>query len=628
MKETNYIKEKGWKRLYKEDMLMKKINNVVEMLHQVVEKYPDKDALLWKEEGSYVNMTYREFWERIKQFAHGLLTIGVKKGDKVAIIANSGVQWAISDFAIASIGAVSVPVYPTLPTERVDYILNKTESTVAIVEDQEQFTKVINAKTPIKHLVVMSLASDVTLGQNEYSFDQLTELGAENLVDTWEETWTTFTRDRLLTIISTSGTTGNPKGAIISHGNILSNIEGVSYYIQVRPDDVTLSYLPVSHVLERTAGHYLPLSVGMTIAYAESIDTIPDNLKEIRPTIFTSVPRLFEKIYTTIQEQINNSSPLKQRIFNWALSVGKERYDYYLNARVDEFVTQTYMPKSLQRRWKMANRLVFQKIKDQLGGRARVTVSGGGTLNKDIARFFWALDIPIYEGYGLTETSPIVTANPMTKGKAGTVGKVLPNIDVKIASDGEILVKGPSITEGYYNDPEETAESFDGDWFKTGDVGEFDEEGYLKILDRKKRILVLSTGMNVAPQPIENAMNESSYIAQSLVIGEDRNYILAIINPEFESLFEWAKRKGIKESDPKKLCHNPQVKEMLEREVYRLTERFTNYSQPKKVIIASDEWTIEGGELTPKLSLRANVVEDRYEELIENAYSEEVQEVS
>lgn len=607
---------------------MKGVNNVVEMLYNVVEQYPDKKSLRWKENGSYVSISYHQLWEKIKHFAHGLTSIGVQAEDKVAIISDSGPFWAISDFAIASIGAVSVPVYPTLPTDRVDYILNKTESTVAIVEDKEQFTKVINAKTPIEHIIIMSLSEDVQLSEGQYSFSQIKAIGKEKPIDTWKQTWSTFTRDDLLTIISTSGTTGNPKGAMITHGNILANIEGVSHFIQLRPDDSTLSYLPVSHVLERTAGHYLPLSYGMTIAYAESIETIPDNLKEIRPTIFTSVPRLFEKIYTTINEQINNSSPLKRRIFNWALSIGKQRYDYYLKARVDEFVTQSYMPKSLQRKWNIANRLVFQKIKDQLGGRARVTVSGGGTLNPDIARFFWALDIPIYEGYGLTETSPIVSANPMTKGKAGTVGKVLPNLDVKIASDGEILVKGPSVTEGYYNDPKETEESFDGKWFKTGDIGEFDEEGYLKILDRKKRILVLSTGMNVAPQPIENAMNESAYIAQSLVIGEDRNYILSIINPEFESLFQWAKRKGIEETDPKKLCQHPKVKAMLEKEVFRLTERFTNYSQPKKVIIASDEWTIEGGELTPKLSLRANIIEKNYADIIEATYNEESEEVS
>lgn len=598
------------------------------MLHRSVEKYPDKDALKYKVRGTYIGMTYQSLWENIKSFAFGLSHVEVKKDDKVAIISNSGPKWTISDFAIASIGAVSVPVYPTLPTERVEYILNKTEATIAIVENKEQFMKVKNAKTKVKHVILMDAEDDSSLSEGDYTFEEIQEFGKGKDVSDWESSWRQIERDDLLTIISTSGTTGNPKGAMLTHENILSNIEGVSYFIQIRPSDTNLSYLPVSHVLERTAGHYLPLYYGMTIAYAESIDTIPDNLKEIRPTIFTSVPRLFEKIYTTIQEQINNSSPLKQKIFNWALEVGKERYDYYLKARVDDFISETYMPKSLQRKWRLANRLVFQKIKDQLGGRVRVTVSGGGTLNEEIARFFWALDIPIYEGYGLTETSPIVTANPMTRGKAGSVGKVLPNLEVKIAEDGEILVKGPSITSGYYNDPEETEASFEGDWFKTGDIGEFDEEGYLKILDRKKRILVLSTGMNVAPQPIENAMNESPYIAQSLVIGEDRNYILAIINPEFEALLEWAKRNGIKETERQQLCANPKVKAMLEQEVFRLTERFTNYSQPKKVIIASDEWTIESGELTPKLSLRANIVEEKYADLIEATYNEEKEDAS
>lgn len=608
--------------------MMMKLNNVVEMLHKTVERYPDKDALLWKEKGNYVNMTYAQFWDRITAFANGLLKIGVKQDDKVAIISNSGPKWAIADFAIASIGAVSVPVYPTLPTDRVDYILNKTECTAAIVEDENQYTKVIEATAPIKQVVMMTQSDQVTLREHDYAFSKIEELGKEHVFDKWEQTWSAFERDRLLTIISTSGTTGNPKGAIITHGNILANIEGVQHYVQLRHEDKTLSYLPVSHVLERTAGHYLPLSHGITIAYAESIETIPENLKEIKPTIFTSVPRLFEKIYTTIREQINNSSPLKRKIFNWALSVGEQRYDYYLKARVDDFITQEYLPKDLQRKWKIANRLVFQKIKDQLGGQARITVSGGGTLNPEIARFFWALDIPIYEGYGLTETSPIVTANPMTKGKAGTVGKVLPNIEVKIAEDGEVLVKGPSVTQGYYNDPEETAEAFDGEWFKTGDVGEFDEEGYLKILDRKKRILVLSTGMNVAPQPIENAINESPYIAQSLVLGENRNYVICIINPEHDSLLQWAKRNGINETSREALCNEPEVIKMLESEVEQLTSRFTNYAQPKKVLIASDEWTIDSGELTPKLSLRANIVEEKYHDMIEAAYKEGQKEVS
>lgn len=601
-----------------------KVNNVLAMLNRTVEKYPDKDALLWKENGSYKKMTYKQLWERIKHFAMGLTAIGIKEDDKVAILANSGPMWTIADFAIASIGAVSVPVYPTLPTERVDYILNKTKAVATVVEDNEQLRKVMKATAPIEHKIIMSLDEKLTLADNEFSFNRIEKIGRDKLDQNWEETWQNFDRDRLLTIISTSGTTGNPKGAMLTHGNILANIEGVHFWlVELLPEDVTLSYLPVSHVFERLAGHFLPLSIGVTIGYAESIDTIADNLKEIRPTVFTSVPRLFEKVYTQVREQINSGSALKKQIFNWAISIGEERYKHYVNARVDQLIAPSYLPKDLERKWKLANRLVYSKIKEQLGGRLRGAVSGGGTLNADIAKFFWALDVPIFEGYGLTETSPIITVNPMIRGKVGTVGKVLPNLEVKIASDGEVLVKGPSISKGYYDDEEETKEAFNGAWFKTGDIGELDSDGYLKIIDRKKRILVLSTGMNVAPQPIENAINESPYIAQSLVVGENRNYVICLINPEFETLAQWAKSKGIKEESTEELCEHPKVREMFEEEVARLTKNFTNYAQPKKIVIANKEWTIETGELTPKLSLRTNIVEEKYERLIEAVYSED-----
>lgn len=607
---------------------MEKPNNLLEMLDRTVKQYETKEALMYKEKGSYVSISYGELWLRIKHFANGLLSLGIKANDKVAIIANSGPLWTIADFAIASIGAVSVPVYPTLPAERIDYILNKTETTAVIVEDKEQLDKIKEIKSSIEPIIIGRLKG-ITLRNKEHSFIHVERIGRDERDDAWESTWRNFKRDRLLTIISTSGTTGNPKGAMLTHGNILSNIEGVHpWLVELLPEDISLSYLPVSHVFERLAGHYLPLAVGVTIAYAESIDTIPENLKEVRPTIFTSVPRLFEKVYTRVREQISHGSSLKQKIFNWAVKVGEERYEYYLNAEMDDLIRQQYLPRKFARKWHIADRLVYSQVKEQLGGRLRGAVSGGGTLNPEIARFFWALDIPIFEGYGLTETSPIISVNPMVCGKVGTVGKVLPNLDVKLSEEGEILVRGPSITQGYYNDPEETEEAFSGEWFRTGDIGEVDEDGYLKIIDRKKRILVLSTGMNVAPQPIENAINESPYISQSLVIGENRNYVICIVNPEYETLIEWAKKEAIKTSNPEKLCDHPKIIQLLEGEVTKATKKFTNYAQPKKVIIASEEWTIEGGELTPKLSLRANLVEEKYAAEIEAIYDEGKQEVS
>ena len=594
------------------------------MLHRTVERFHDKDAFMWKENGNYERMTYGVFWEKIQHFALGLLHIGIKKDDKIAIISNSNPMWGISDFAIASIGAVSVPIYPTIPSEQVDYIINNTDVTTAIVEDEKQVEKLVNGNSALENIIIMYPRGDFYPSENYFAFSMVENFGKDRHDDSWEQNWSNLDKENLLTIINTSGTTGKPKGAMLTHGNILANIEGVQFWlVELLPEDVTLSYLPISHVFERLAGHFLPLSIGSTIGYAENIQTIPQNLKEIRPTVFTSVPRLFEKVYTQVQEEIKNGSALKRKIFNWALSLGEEKYTYYLNANVDQFLSQRYLPEKFYRKWKRADKLVFQKIKEQLGGRIRGLVSGGGTLNPEIARFFWALDIPILEGYGLTETSPIISANPMIRGKVGTVGKVLPNLEVKIADDGEVLVRGPSITKGYYNNPDETKKSFEDDWFKTGDIGELDEDGYLKIIDRKKRLLVLSTGMNVAPQPIENAINESGYISQSLVIGDNRKYVICLVNPDYENLIPWANKNGITVRTREEISQHHLVKELLENEVRKLTKKFTNYAQPKKVIVIGKEWTIDGGELTPKLSLKTNVIEKRYNTLIEKVYGEE-----
>src|SRR5699024_7867441 len=337
-------------------------------------------------------------------------------------------------------------------------------------------------------------------------------------------------------------------------------------------------------------------------------------------TVLTSVPRLFEKVYAMVWDEINSGSAIKKKVFNWALSVGEERYDLYLNARIDQIIKQTAMPRDLYRKWKRADRLVFQKVKEKLGGRLRGMVSGGGTLNPEVARFFWALDLPILEGYGLTETSPVITTNPMMRAKTGTVGKVLPNLDVKIADDGEVLVKGPSVMQGYYNNPEATAEAFDGDWYKTGDIGEFDEDGYLKIIDRKKRILVLTTGKNVAPQPVENAINESSYIGQSVVIGDKRKFVICVINPDYENLIPWAKRNGIQSEDPVEICKEQKVKDMLEGEVKRQCAAFAKFEQPKKVITICEPCTVDNVMLTPNLSVKYKIVEKEYADLIDHVY--------
>ncbi|WP_340084789.1 long-chain fatty acid--CoA ligase [Siminovitchia sp. FSL H7-0308] len=599
-----------------------KVANVLQMLNRTVEQYPNHIAYQWKEDGSIQKLTYQNLWNRIKGFANGLTYIGIKPEAKVAIISNSNPMWAISDFALASISAVSVPIYPTIPAEQVAYILKNCDITAAIVENKEQYDKLISTGVQLDHMIMMfpqQMEDDYFM-----TFKEVENIGDNQAKPNWEQSWQHIPRDQLLTIMNTSGTTGKPKGVMLTHGNILANIEGVQFWVvELLPEDVSLSYLPLSHIFERLAGHYLPLSIGTTISYAENITTIPENLQEFKPTVMTSVPRLFEKVYTKIQSEMENGSAMKRKIFNWALSVGEEKYKYYLNATINQYISQDYLPKKLARKWKIANKLVYQKVKNQLGGRLRGLVSGGGTLNADIARFFWALDIPLLEGYGLTETSPIISTNPFIRAKVGTVGKILPNVELKMAPDGEILVKGPNITQGYYNNPQETEKAFEDGWFKTGDIGKLDEDGYLKVIDRKKRILVLSTGMNVAPAPVETAINESAYISQSLVVGDNRKYIIALVNPDYENVIPWAKAQGIRTDSKEALCKDKKVQQLLNKEVATLTKKFTNYAQPKKVIIISEEWTIDGGELTPKLSLKADIIKNRYQDLIDSVYKEE-----
>jgi long-chain acyl-CoA synthetase len=599
-----------------------KPQSLIEMLSLTVNQYPDKAALMWKRDGSYRSMTYRQFWDRIHRFASGLSQLGIGRDSKVAILSENNPMWAITDFAVASLGAVSVPIYPTLPAEQVHFILDNADVEVAVVENEEQLRKIADGNTDVRYGIIMNPPSDWVATDKWRTFSEVEEDGERALLRDWEEGWRKIERDDLATIIHTSGTTGPPKGVMLTHGNFLSNMEGVHFWvIELFPSDVALSYLPLSHVFERMAGHFMPLSSGCTIAYAESIDKIPENLLEVRPTIMTSVPRLFEKVYAKVLEEVESGSSIKKKIFNWAVDVGRKRYELYLKTPINELLLRDPMPKNLKRKWALADKLVFQKVKAQLGGRLRGMVSGGGTLNPEIASFFWALDIPILEGYGLTETSPVVTTNPMIRAKVGTIGRPLPNLEVKIAEDGEILVKGPNVMKGYYKDKEATEKDLVDGWFHTGDIGEFDEEGYLKIIDRKKHLLVLSTGKNVAPAPIENAINESRFIENSVLVGDKRKFVSVLIKPDYENLIPWAEKQGIPTDSRKALLHHSEVVNLLHGEVARLTRHFANFEQPKKVVIIEDDWTVESGELTPKLSIRMNAIQEKYGALIDDLYA-------
>jgi long-chain acyl-CoA synthetase len=599
-----------------------KANNLVEIVSRTAMRYADKDAFLWKRDGTWHGISYETFWTKVKHVAAGLAYYGVKQNDKVAILSENNPYWPVADLAIMSLGAVSVPIHSTLPSDQISYILQNSESTFMFVQDELNLNKIPEADRLPTAIIFPS--ENFVPSEQFVSLQHVASLGSNHPHENWEAEWSELTRDDLATIIHTSGTTGKPKGAMLTHGNILSNVEGVQFWVlEAKPSDILLSHLPLSHVFERMAGQFMPLSVGSTIAYAEGIDKVQENLLEVQPTVLVSVPLLFEKVYATAQQMVESGTPLRKKIFKWAIDIGLKKYDYYLGQSFDEMMKNGFLPKEISRSWKIANALVYNKVKKKLGGRIRGLISGGGALNPEIGRFFWAVDIPALEGYGLTETSPVVCSNPMIRSKVGTVGKPLPNLEIKIAHDGEVMVKGPSVMKGYYKDEEATAEALRDGWFLTGDIGSIDEDGYLKIVDRKKRIIVLTTGKNVAPQPIENAMTQSIYINNAVLVGQDKKYVIALITPSFENLLPWAKQKGLP-TDINQLLKEPALQKLLTKEVAKFTSKFARHEQPKKIIIIGKEWNVDDGELTPSLKVRLPEIQNKYKEAIELAYSEEM----
>jgi long-chain acyl-CoA synthetase len=604
-----------------------KATNLVEMVYRTVNKYPEKEALSQKIEGEYKGISYSTFWKHIKFTAAGLASMGIKEKDKVAILSENNFYWPICDLAIMSLKAVSVPIHATLPPDQISYIIKKSDCTFIFVENQAMLLKVMQDSDIDIRIAVLFPDDRFNEETHANSFDALRNEGEKFPVENWEEVWGSIDREDLATIIHTSGTTGPPKGAMLSHGNILSNLEGVQFWvIEARSTDVFLSHLPLSHVFERMAGQFMPLSIGATIAYAENIESVPENLLEVRPTVLISVPLLFERVYAEAQKKIEAGTPLRRKIFDWAVRIGLQRYDYYLEHTFDEIFRNGELPKEFRRQWKLANKIVYNKVKSQLGGRIRGLISGGGALNPEIAKFFWAVDLPVLEGYGLTETSPVICVNPIARTKVGTVGKPLPNLEIKIAKDGEVMVKGASVMKGYYKNEEATAAQFHGEWFLTGDIGELDQDGFLRIIDRKKRIIVLTSGKNVAPQPVENAINQSLYIQNSVLIGQNKKFISALITPDFENLLAWSHKRGI-HLTRQQLIQNREVQQLLKSEIEKFTTKFPRYEQPKKLLITCDEWTVESGTLTPSLKVRLPEIERKYRDIIDIAYTDQYSEI-
>jgi long-chain acyl-CoA synthetase len=588
------------------------MRNLIGLLYAAVERHRERDALMWKEDGLYRKMTYDSLWQRIQATALGL-SEHIARGSKVAILSDNRPEWLIADFAVLALGAVSVPIYSTLTSPQIGFIIQNADVEVVIAENGDLVAKTLAAAPDSVRQIIHfgRLEREIALppdGPALLSFDELIRQGmlrleAEGPLTTWKQ----IDKSDLATIVHTSGTTGNPKGVMLSHENILTNVESVLLYVPIRPDDRALSYLPLSHIFERTCGQFAVLSTGACIGFAESIHTIPENLLEVKPTMMTSVPRLFEKIYDGIQRNIAASSAFKKWLFRTAVRIGK-RHKSAPNA-----LTALLDP--------LFDRLVFAKIREKTGGRLRLLVSGGGSLSPHIAEFFRAVGLPICEGYGLTETAPIVSTQPLPNIRIGSVGRPLKNVHVRIASDGEVLVKGPNVMIGYYNNPEATAESFDEDgWLRTGDIGRL-EDGYLYIVERKKNILVLATGKNVAPFPVESALARSPYISQAVLFGDKRKYVTALLVPDFQALEGWAREQEIDLPLPQ-LLDDERVQKLYAGELAKRLRDFAPYEHPKKFTLLPRELTLEGGELTATLKVRTHVLEREFADKIARMYRE------
>ena len=589
-----------------------------QMVQNTIQQHGSETALSHKVDKVYQDISYATLAERIKDFCLGLIELGLQKGDRVALLSENRPEWAITDLAILAGGGVTVPMFSTLTSAQVEYIVRDSGAKILCVSSERQLQKIKdwdeNVPTNLQHIVLFDDLEDDSVR----TFNQVCELGRgiENGDQVYQQASEAVTPDDLASIIYTSGTTGDPKGAMLTHSNFMSNIQAATGIVTLTPDDVFLSFLPLSHVFERMGGHYLPLSSGATIAYAESPFTIRQNMQEVRPTVMMSVPRVYEAMHERILNSVKEGSPTKQKIFHWSVGVG---------SKVSQAIQQKKKPSvGLSLKASLANKLVFEKLKAVTGGRLRFFVSGGAPLSKAIAEFFHAAGILILEGYGLTETSPVICVNRPDQWKFGTVGPVIPGIEVKIAEDGEILSRGPHIMQGYFNKPSDTAEAIDSDgWFHTGDIGEIDEEGFLTITDRKKNLLILSNGKNVAPQPIENQLKQSPYISEIMLLGDQRRTITALIVPNYDAIKEFAEEQQLEAEDVPALLQTQEVQRLIRGEINQYSSDFADFERVRMFTLMEKEFSEESGEMTPTLKLKRPVIMENHKAAIDQMYGDD-----
>jgi long-chain acyl-CoA synthetase len=570
-----------------------------------------------KRDGEWVELSYEQLADRVQDLSLGLLELGIVPGDRVAILSENRPEWAIADYACLAARCTDVPIYPTLPSKQVEYTLCDSGAVAIFVSTKHQLEKVTALRSRVPGLRYVIAFNTDAGGADVLTLDQVYARGraARSRYPRWKETALEAKPDDLATLIYTSGTTGDAKGVMLTHGNITSNVTTSCRLFTFRDSDECLSFLPLSHIFERMFGHYSMFHAGVVINYAESVDTVAADMERWRPTLMASVPRLYEKIYARVLEKVRSGSAVKRRLFHWAKDVGERWIDRKLGGEP--------ISPALAAQRALADRLVFAKLRERTGGRLRFFISGGAPLSPDIARFFHAAGMPIFEGYGLTETSPVIAVNTFEHLRLGTVGRPLPGVEVRIAPDGEILTRGPHVMTGYYRKPEASAEAVDEDgWFHTGDIGLLDPDGYLKITDRKKDLIVTAGGKNIAPQPIESLVKTSKFVSNAVMLGDRRRFPIMLVVANQNTLTAWAEGQNIKAESFEALLQLPEVQSKMDREVRTTLRDLASFEVPKRLLLLPRDFTVESGELTPTLKIKRRVVEQHHRLAIEALYAQ------
>lgn len=584
-------------------------------LLNVLDREPDFPAQMYKHDGRWETITRKEFLRQIAGLSTALAELGVKSGDRVGLFSGNRPEWHVVDFAALGLGAINVPIYFNEAPERIIYILNHSGAKIVVAAGAAQAARLINIREQLKTVEQIIVADAAKILPGEYlHYEPLIATAGEEDITAYRERALQVTSDQLATLIYTSGTTGEPKGVMLTHSNLSSNSLDSYVSVDLVPQkDLALSFLPLAHVYERMMD-YVFMFQGIPVAYVETMDTIAQALLEVRPTIFSGVPRVFEKLYARVMEQRSQSRGLKRKIFDWAVNVAQHAIPWRVYGRPAS--------PSLRLQWSIANRLVYSKIRSGIGGRTRIVFSGGAPLSKDIAEFFWAVGIPIYQGYGLTETSPIVTSNyPVNR--VGSVGRPIPNVEIRIADDGEILIHGPCVMQGYYLRSEETRAALSPEgWLHTGDIGYVDADGYVFVTDRKKDLLKTAAGKYIAPQPIENALKTSPFILNVAVVGDKRKFVSALIVPNFTAVSAAARDQGIVLSSNQDIAESSWVHQLIENEIHRLTPNLAQYETIKRFALLPEDFSFDNGSLTYTLKLKRRVVAERYGDVIERLYAD------